>query len=37
MADQISVLNESRGFPAMNRAITRETVYHDNGLGSTKS
>lgn len=38
MAEEISMLNESRGFPTISRAITRETVYRDmNGMGSTKS
>lgn len=38
MAEEISMLNESRGFPTISRAVTRETVYRDmNGMGSTKS
>ncbi|KAG0665188.1 hypothetical protein C6P46_000285 [Rhodotorula mucilaginosa] len=38
MAEEVSMLNESRGFPTISRAITRETVYRDmNGMGSTKS
>lgn len=38
LAEEISVLNESRGFPTIGRSITRETVFRDaNGMGSTKS
>lgn len=31
MADQISIANEQRGFSTATRAITRESVWRDNG------
>ncbi|GAA6056076.1 hypothetical protein JCM3770_001954 [Rhodotorula araucariae] len=33
-ADQVSLANEQRGFPAATRAITRESVYRDAGLSN---
>lgn len=33
MAEQVSLYNESRGFPPVGRSITRESVYRDqNGM-----